>query len=140
MCEETKCDWKCKKPTLCPRPKCELVCEKPACAAKKPQKQNFTQHGCCHCTAANDKASLLQAGEARRPFTVERRDGSHVDDDGRPRVHAVDLTAQPLRCSAGECFRDGQDHRRVRVDDADRLCRTDLGPPSPPHLSVPSLR
>jgi hypothetical protein len=63
MCEETKCDWKCKKPTLCPRPKCELVCEKPACAYQKPQKPNVTQ-ACCQCSAANVKASMLQAGEA----------------------------------------------------------------------------
>jgi hypothetical protein len=63
MCEETKCEWKCKKPTLCPRPKCELVCEKPACAAQKPAKQNVTRT-CCQCTQQNVQASLLQAGEA----------------------------------------------------------------------------
>jgi len=64
MCEETKCDWKCKKPTLCPRPKCELVCEKPACAYQKPAKLNITSSPCCQCNAANVKASLIQAGEA----------------------------------------------------------------------------
>jgi hypothetical protein len=64
MCEETKCDWKCKKPTLCPRPKCELVCEKPACAYVKPAKPNTTNTNCCACSAANVKASMIQAGEA----------------------------------------------------------------------------
>jgi len=68
MCEETKCDWKCKKPTLCPRPKCELVCEKPACAAKKRHHgrrhhgRNGTR-GCCACNHRNIKASMIQAGE-----------------------------------------------------------------------------
>jgi hypothetical protein len=75
MCEETKCDWKCKKPTLCPRPKCELVCEKPACAApERPQHPhlhalhaflNSTRpFGCCPCNAANVQASMIQAGES----------------------------------------------------------------------------
>jgi len=62
MCEDTKCDWKCKKPTLCPRPKCELVCEKPACAYVKPAPVNHTR-SCCHCSAANVKASMIQAHE-----------------------------------------------------------------------------
>jgi hypothetical protein len=63
MCEETKCDWKCKKPTICPRPKCELVCEKPACEAQKRivAPQNNT---CCACSQQNVKASMIQAGEA----------------------------------------------------------------------------
>jgi len=82
MCEETKCDWKCKKPTLCPRPKCELVCEKPACAAERHHhrrhhsKRAMAMHalhqflnstrpfGCCPCNAANVQASMIQAGEA----------------------------------------------------------------------------
>jgi hypothetical protein len=62
MCEDTKCEWKCKKPTLCPRPKCELVCEKPACAYQKP---NATvTRTCCSCTQQNVQATLLQVGEA----------------------------------------------------------------------------
>jgi len=64
MCEETKCEWKCKKPTLCPRPKCELVCEKPACEYVKPPKQNITRSGCCQCNLANINASMIQAHEA----------------------------------------------------------------------------
>jgi hypothetical protein len=67
MCEETKCDWKCKKPTLCPRPKCELVCEKPACEYVKPNRTNtfnFTRAGCCMCNAANINASMIQAHES----------------------------------------------------------------------------
>jgi len=63
MCEETKCDWKCKKPTLCPRPKCELVCEKPACAYVRPAKPAPSNNTCCQCSAANVKASMIQAGE-----------------------------------------------------------------------------
>jgi hypothetical protein len=67
MCEETKCDWKCKKPTLCPRPKCELVCEKPACAYVKPAKPTPANNTCCACSAANVKASMIQAGEDIHP-------------------------------------------------------------------------
>jgi len=62
MCEDTKCEWKCKKPTLCPRPKCELVCEKPACAHQKPNKT--VTRTCCSCTQTNVQATLLQVGEA----------------------------------------------------------------------------
>jgi len=65
MCEETKCDWKCKKPTLCPRPKCELVCETPKCAAKPPAAPAAANSTCCACNQANLKASLIQAGEAK---------------------------------------------------------------------------
>lgn len=31
LCEETSCDWKCRKPSNCARPRCELQCEAPAC-------------------------------------------------------------------------------------------------------------
>jgi len=72
MCEETKCDWKCKKPTLCPKPKCELVCEKVACAEQEPQ--------CCPCTAetigiavanANAAAAALGSTVAKAPSFLE---------------------------------------------------------------------
>jgi hypothetical protein len=49
MCEEVKCDWKCKKPTLCPKPKCMLQCEKAACEAQddEPTPQ---PRPCCPCS------------------------------------------------------------------------------------------
>jgi hypothetical protein len=62
MCEETKCDWKCKKPTTCPKPKCELQCDKPACAAKPPAPRRV-KRTCCSCSAKNVKHSMLQASE-----------------------------------------------------------------------------
>jgi len=68
MCEETKCDWKCKKPTLCPRPKCELVCEQSSCPST-PRTQNITL-GCCACHAFNLQAALVQAGEVTHPTGV----------------------------------------------------------------------
>jgi len=54
MCEETRCDWKCKKPTLCPKPKCELQCERPACQdvssySSSVPRTNNNIGGCCHC-------------------------------------------------------------------------------------------
>jgi hypothetical protein len=74
MCEETKCDWKCKKPTLCPRPKCELVCEKPACEFKKPEpvanvlaamvRNGTLASSCCACNQANIAMSMLLANKA----------------------------------------------------------------------------
>jgi hypothetical protein len=63
MCEETKCDWKCKKPTLCPRPKCELVCEQPKCAYLPPVPTPVLNNTCCQCTQVNIAASMLQANE-----------------------------------------------------------------------------
>jgi len=63
MCEETKCDWKCKKPNMCPRPKCELQCDKPACEAKKPKKHK-KRSGCCKCSDKNVKASITSANKA----------------------------------------------------------------------------
>jgi hypothetical protein len=56
VCEETRCDWKCRKPTLCPKPKCELKCEKPACDANANQ--------CCKCNSeANVKAAMDRANQ-----------------------------------------------------------------------------
>jgi hypothetical protein len=36
------CDWKCSKPTNCPKPKCTLVCENPNCNPQIKTK-------CCDC-------------------------------------------------------------------------------------------
>jgi hypothetical protein len=93
MCEETKCDWKCKKPALCPRPKCELVCDKPACAAAKPVKTTPPANPCCQCNQQNVKASMIQAGEA-------------VSEDMTPSFlevmhhmkHVAQVTGQPACC------------------------------------------
>jgi hypothetical protein len=62
MCEETKCDWKCKKPNMCPRPKCELQCDKPACEAKPPKK--LKRRGCCKCSEKNIRKSIKSANKS----------------------------------------------------------------------------
>jgi hypothetical protein len=51
---------------MCPRPKCELVCEKPACEYKPPVPVALTAQGCCPCTAANVKASMISASETSK--------------------------------------------------------------------------
>merc|ERR1711964_943358 len=66
-CEETKCDWKCRKPGLCPKPKCELACEKTACDAK-------SSSSCCSCNKeANVKAAIGRADAASLIETDEMR-------------------------------------------------------------------
>lgn len=92
MCEETKCDWKCKKPARCQRPKCELVCEKPACAAKKIKKAK-KQHNCCQCSATNIKASMIQAGEA----VSEEMTPSFIEVMHHMK-HVSQITGEPACC------------------------------------------
>jgi len=63
MCEETKCDWKCRKPTTCPKPKCELQCAKSACEAKAPRRS--APRSCCSCKHRKNVArSMIQATES----------------------------------------------------------------------------
>jgi len=61
MCEETKCDWKCKKPINCERPKCELQCEKPKCATKDEDLGSRSSSGCCNCNEQTLGAAMRLA-------------------------------------------------------------------------------